>query len=75
MMSSFIRKIKIVNNNGTVNVGDCNTLAPVFVTKTYNGSGSFNFGDFVNGKRTPAEVPRASVFIPPIGSSTLTLGA
>ncbi|WP_369902201.1 spore germination protein [Bacillus manliponensis] len=74
-MSSFIRKIKIVNNNGAVHFGDYNTLNPVYATKVYNGSGSLNSAVFLNGERVPFERPRASVFISPLGSSTITLGA
>lgn len=73
-MSSFIRKIKIVNNNGAINLGNFYNLSPGAVMKVYSGSGGFNEAIFLNGERIPAEVPSASVFVPPPESSTFTFG-
>ncbi|MBY0599866.1 spore germination protein [Bacillus bingmayongensis] len=73
-MSAFLRKIKIINNRGAVNVGDCNTIAPLTVVKVYAGAGGSSNATFLNGKRMPAAAPRGNVFIPPLETSELTLG-
>lgn len=75
VMSSFIRKIKIVNNNGPINLGNCYDLSPFAVSKEYSGAGSFNEANFLNGERIPAEVPSTSVFVPPPESTAFTFGA
>ncbi|KEK24534.1 spore germination protein [Bacillus gaemokensis] len=74
-MSAFLRKIKIINNRGAVNVGDCNTIAPLTVAKIYAGSGGSSIATFLNGKRMPETVARGTVFIPPLETSELTLGS
>ncbi|MDM5156894.1 spore germination protein [Bacillus sp. DX1.1] len=74
-MSAFIRKIKIINNRGTVNLGDSYNIEPFAAVKLYAGSGGSSFATFLNGKRMPAVVPPGAVFIPPLETSELTLGA
>ncbi|MGG5739424.1 MULTISPECIES: spore germination protein [Bacillus cereus group] len=74
-MSINMRKIKIINNTGAVNVGDCYNLAPFAVAKIYTGAGGSSTATFLNGKRMAAVVPVTSVFIPPLATSTRTLGS
>ncbi|MCI0763776.1 spore germination protein [Bacillus sp. TL12] len=74
-MSAFLRRIKIINNQGAVNVGDCYNIEPVTVAKVYTGAGGSSFATFLNGKRMPAVVPRGTVFIPPLETSEVTLGS
>ncbi|WP_243524893.1 spore germination protein [Bacillus pseudomycoides] len=74
-MSAFLRKIKIINNRGAVNVGDCCSIESFAVAKIYAGSGGSSVATFLNGKRMPAAVTRRTVFIPPLETSELTLGS
>lgn len=46
MVSARIRKIKIVNNTGAVNVGDCYTIEPFAALKIYAGSGGSSIATF-----------------------------
>ncbi|PFO85519.1 spore germination protein [Bacillus cereus] len=74
-MSAFLRKIKIINNRGAVNVGDCYSIEPFAAAKIYAGSGGSSVATFLNGKRMPAAIAREAVFIPPLETSELTLGS
>ena len=38
-MGINLRKVKIINNTGAVNVGDCYDLSPLAVAKVYAGAG------------------------------------
>ncbi len=38
-MGINMRKVKIINNTGAVNVGDCYDLSPFAVSKAYAGAG------------------------------------
>lgn len=51
-MAPRIRKIKIVNNNGSINFGNRACFTPFSVSKEYNGSGGASTGVIVNGRRT-----------------------
>ncbi|OOR52711.1 spore germination protein [Bacillus pseudomycoides] len=75
MVSARIRKIKIVNNTGAVNVGDCYTIEPFAASKIYAGSGGSSIATFLNGKRMPPVTPRTPEFLPPLETSELTLGS
>ncbi|PFJ19508.1 spore germination protein [Bacillus cereus] len=74
-MGINMRKVKIINHTGAVNVGDCYDLSPFAVAKIYTGAGGSSTGTFLNGKRTAAAVPVTSVFIPLLATSTRTLGS
>ncbi|KFN02320.1 spore germination protein [Bacillus clarus] len=74
-MGIKMRKIKIINNTGAVNVGDCYDISPLAVAKIYAGAGGSSVATFFNGKRMPAGAIRTSVFIPPLATSTRTLGS
>ena len=73
-MGINMRKVKIINNTGAVNVGDCYDLSPFAVSKAYAGAGG-RVRLFLNGKRQPEAVIRTSVFLPPLATSTRTLGS
>jgi hypothetical protein len=51
-MAPRIRKVKVVNNNGSINFGNQGYFAPFSVSKEYNGSGGDSTGVIVNGRRT-----------------------
>ncbi|EJS73299.1 spore germination protein [Bacillus cereus] len=74
-MGINMRKVKIINNTGAVNVGDCYNISPLAVAKIYAGAGGSSAAVFLNGKRQPEPTIRTSVFIPPLATSTRTLGA
>ncbi|EEM51237.1 hypothetical protein bthur0006_43730 [Bacillus thuringiensis serovar kurstaki str. T03a001] len=74
-MGINMRKVKIINNTGAVNVGDCYDLSPFAVSKAYAGAGGASAAIFLNGKRQPEAVIRTSVFLPPLATSTRTLGS
>ncbi|MBW3492318.1 spore germination protein [Bacillus mycoides] len=74
-MGINMRKVKIINNTGAVNVGDCYNIAPFAVSKIYAGAGGSSAAVFLNGKRQPEAVIRTSVFLPPLATSTRTLGS
>ena len=38
-MGINLRKVKIINNTGAVNVGDCYNISPLAVAKVYAGAG------------------------------------
>ena len=38
-MGINLRKVKIINNTGAVNVGDCYDISPLAVAKVYAGAG------------------------------------
>jgi hypothetical protein len=73
-MGINMRKVKIINNTGAVNVGDCYDISPLAVAKIYAGAGGSSAAIFLNGKRQPEAVIRTSVFLPPLATSTSTLG-
>ncbi|EJS60266.1 spore germination protein [Bacillus cereus] len=74
-MGINMRKVKIINNTGAVNVGDCYNIEPFAVSKIYAGAGGSSAAIFLNGKRQPEAVIRTSVFLPPLATSTRTLGS
>ncbi|EEL43366.1 hypothetical protein bcere0021_45570 [Bacillus cereus Rock3-42] len=45
------------------------------MAKVYAGAGGSSTAIFLNGKRQPPEVIRTSVFLPPLATSTRTLGS
>jgi len=45
------------------------------VAKVYAGAGGSSAAIFLNGKRQPEAVIRTSVFLPPLATSTRTLGS
>lgn len=51
-MAPRIRKVKVVNNNGSINFGNRACFTPFSVSKGYNGSGGASEGVIVNGQRT-----------------------
>ena len=73
-MGINLRKVKIMNNTGAVNVGDCYDISPLAVAKVYAGAGGSSAA-VLNGKRQPEAVIRTSVFLPPLATSTRTLGS
>ncbi|MEH7456198.1 spore germination protein [Bacillus pseudomycoides] len=73
-MSARIRKIKIINNTGAVNVGDYYNVSPVAVQKTFAGSGGSSIANFLNGQRQPPVTPRTPEFLPPVETSEVALG-
>ena len=72
-MGINLRK-KIMNNTGAVNVGDCYDISPLAVAK-YMQVLEGRVRLFLNGKRQPEAVIRTSVFLPPLATSTRTLGS
>ena len=52
-MGINLRKVKIMNNTGAVNVGDCYDISPLAVAKVYAGAGGSSL--FLNGKRQPKQ--------------------
>ncbi|MCB5895723.1 MULTISPECIES: spore germination protein [Bacillus cereus group] len=74
-MGINLRKVKIINNTGAVNVGDRYDISPLAVAKVYAGAGGSSAAIFLNGKRQPEAVIRTSVFLPPLATSTRTLGS
>ena len=72
-MGINLRKVKIMNNEN--NVGDCYDISPLAVAKVYAGAGGSSAAIFLNGKRQPEAVIRTSVFLPPLATSTRTLGS
>lgn len=52
-MGINLRKVKIMNNTGAVNVGDCYDISPLAVAKVYAGAGGSSAAIFLNGKRQP----------------------
>ena len=73
-MGINLRKVKIINNTGAVNVGDCYDLSPLAVAKVYAGAGGSSAAIF-KWKKRPEAVIRTSVFLPPLATSTRTLGS
>ena len=73
-MGINLRKVKIINNTGAVNVGDCYDISPLAVAKVYAGAGDRVRLSF-KWKRQPEAVIRTSVFLPPLATSTRTLGS
>ncbi|WP_090918765.1 MULTISPECIES: spore germination protein [unclassified Bacillus (in: firmicutes)] len=73
-MNSLIRKIKVINNRGAINMGNCYNLSPFFATKAFSGAGGSSFATFLNGKLMPPSVPTGTEFTPPLETS-LTAGA
>lgn len=51
MKMANIQNIEINRNIGTVNIGNHYNLTSLSVSKTSNGSGAFNKGVYVNGRR------------------------
>ncbi|GAA3320320.1 hypothetical protein GCM10020331_030830 [Ectobacillus funiculus] len=52
-MAPRIRKVKVVNNNGSINFWKPGLFCTFFsVSKEYNGSGGDSTGVIVNGRRT-----------------------
>ncbi|MCM3734455.1 spore germination protein [Bacillus cytotoxicus] len=73
-MNSLIRKIKIINNRGVINMGNCYTLSPFFARKAFSGSGGSSVATFLNGKLAPPITPQTTEFTPPLPTGTLTAG-
>lgn len=73
-MGINMRKVKIINNTGAVNVGDCYDLSPLLYQKRMRVPEA-SAAIFLNGKRQPEAVIRTSVFLPPLATSTRTLGS
>ena len=53
-MGINLRKVKIMNNTGAVNVGDCYDISPLAVAKVYAGAGGSSAA-VLNGKRQPKQ--------------------
>ncbi|MDC2865065.1 spore germination protein [Bacillus sp. BP-3] len=73
-MNSLIRKIKIINNRGAINMGDCYNLSPFFVRKAFSGSGGSSVATFLNGRLAPPITPQTTEFTPPLPVGALTAG-
>lgn len=73
-MGINMRKVKIINNTGAVNVGDRYDISPFAVSKAYAGAGGSSEAIFLNGKRQPAPTVSTSIFSPPLATGILTLG-
>ncbi|ENQ3080379.1 spore germination protein [Bacillus sp. WLY-B-L8] len=69
-MNSLIRKIKIINNKGAINMGNCYDLSPFVATKVFSGAGGSSAATFLNGKLTPPRAPQGTEFIPPLEESS-----
>jgi Fe-S cluster assembly ATPase SufC len=63
-MPSFVRNLKIINNNGDVNFADGGNITPIAVSKTYNGSGGSSFANILNGRRTSEEAEGEALAVP-----------
>ncbi len=50
-MGINMRKVKIINNTGAVNVGDCYNIAPFAVSKAYAGAGGSSAAIFFKWKK------------------------
>ncbi|MEH7016727.1 MULTISPECIES: spore germination protein [Bacillus] len=59
-MNPLIRKIKIINNRGPINMGNCYNLSPFFATKVFSGAGGSSSARLLNGKLTPVGAPRGN---------------
>ena len=72
-MGINLRKVKIINNTGAVNVGDCYDLT-FSCSKSICRCWRISAAIF-KWKRQPEAVIRTSVFLPPLATSTRTLGS
>ncbi|MEH7461693.1 spore germination protein [Bacillus thuringiensis] len=70
MVKSLIRKIKVINNRGAINMGNCYDLSPFFATKAFSGAGGSSVATFLNGKLTPPTAPQGTEFTPSMGISS-----
>ncbi|MGG0240894.1 spore germination protein [Bacillus rhizoplanae] len=64
-MNPLIRKIKIINNRGPINMGNCYDLSPFFATKIFSGAGGSSSARLLNGKLTQPSVPRGNTEFTP----------
>ncbi|AEA18409.1 hypothetical protein CT43_CH4750 [Bacillus thuringiensis serovar chinensis CT-43] len=51
-MGINLRQVKIINNTGAVNVGDCYDLSPLAVAKLYAGAGGSSAAIFFKWEKT-----------------------
>ncbi|MFC5774723.1 spore germination protein [Ectobacillus antri] len=52
---AFIQNVKIINNNGHVNIGNCYNISPLMVSKVSNGAGGNSTAFLLNGVRANNE--------------------
>jgi len=73
-VNSLIRKIKVINNRGAINMGDCYDLSPFIARKAFSGAGGSSVATFLNGKLAPPITPQTTEFTPPLPAGALTAG-
>ncbi|MGG2094964.1 spore germination protein [Bacillus sp. S13(2024)] len=59
-MNPLIRKIKVINNTGPINMGNYYDLSPFIVAKIFSGAGGSSSARLLNGKVTPLTAPRGN---------------
>ncbi|UOY94354.1 spore germination protein [Ectobacillus sp. JY-23] len=58
---AFIRNVKIMNNNGHVNIGNCYNISSLTVSKASNGAGGNSTAFILNGVRANDEFEGAFI--------------
>lgn len=59
-MNPLIRKIKVINNTGPINMGNGYDLSPFIALKIFSGAGGSSSARLLNGKLTPVSAPRGN---------------
>ncbi|MFD0770475.1 spore germination protein [Bacillus sp. CGMCC 1.60114] len=59
-MNPLIRKIKVINNTGPINMGNCYDLSPFIALKRFSGAGGSSSARLLNGKLMPFTAPRGN---------------